>query len=350
MSDSGISKALKLIFIVGVIATAVIFNANKPRVMVLHSYHPDYPWTRDIDVGIRRISENWTGYALTWHYMDTKKHSDKDWLRYAGIGARRAIDRFEPDVLIVIDDLAQKLAAKHYVNDPNMQIVFAGVNGYAEPYGYDKANNVTGIFERKPLKAVKEMILTLENSKSEPNPNPKIKYIMDPSPSIARDRQFIEAFDWAPIEYTGSVRAETFDEWKQHLNALADTDADYVLVANYRKLATSKEDKKRPPPKEVMKWTIEHSPIPVIGVNVFNVEDGGAIAVGASPFEQGETAARMAETLIKHDRKGSSIPMITNRQYVVAIDQEALRKRRLELPQIYETFARTTSTYIEERP
>ncbi|MCP5117868.1 MAG: hypothetical protein GY953_44175, partial [bacterium] len=87
--------------------------------------------------------------------------------------------------------------------------------------------------------------------------------------------------------------------------------------------------------------------IPVIGINVFNVEDGAAIAVGASPFEQGEVAATMAETLLEQGIRGKELAMVVNHQYVVAIQQNALRKRDLKLPQIYETFARTTSTYIE---
>jgi len=341
------AQALSILFLVTAMVTAVAFNAAKPRVMILQSYHPDYPWTRDVDAGIERIARRWTDYSVTWHYMNTKNLSDKESLRYAGIVARRAIDQFDPLVLIAVDDLAQKLAAKYYVDHPNMSIVFSGVNGSAEPYGYEGAENVTGIFERKPWQAVKEMVLTLEREKAQPNPRPTIRYLMDPSPSMQRDRAFIDAFDWSPLHFGGTYVAENYDRWQQHVQALHDQQIDYLLLANYRKLPRSETDPSFPPPAEIMGWTEAYSAIPVIGVNVFNVEDGAAIAVGASPFEQGEVAATMAETLLEEGLRGQDLAMRLNRQYVVAIHQDALSKRDLRLPQIYETFARTTATYIE---
>jgi hypothetical protein len=42
--------------------------------------------------------------------------------------------------------------------------------------------------------------------------------------------------------------------------------------------------------------------------------------------------------------------MVDPRHYVVAINAPALARRELELPQIYETFARTTFTYVESEP
>ncbi len=343
-------KALQFLFFMGLILAAVFFNATKPRVMILHSYHPDYPWTRDIDVSIRRATDQWSSYAVTWYYMDTKKHSDKKWLHRASIGARRAIDRFDPDVLIAVDDLAQDLAAKYYVDHDGMDIVFAGVNGQVTSYGYDQASNVTGIFERKPLTAIKEMILTLESGQDKSGEPASVLYLMDPSPSMARDRGFFEAFDWAPLNFTESVVAEDFDDWKRIVRGLEKQGIDYLLIANYRKLPRSAREPVPPAPAEIASWTEANSKVPVIGLNVFNVEDGGTIAVGASPFEQGEVATDMAEKLLKEGVSGQQIPMVINRQFVVALNKNTLKGRYLELPQIYETFARTTATYIEESP
>jgi hypothetical protein len=280
--------------------------------------------------------------------MNTKNLSGKESLRYAGIVARRAIDQFDPMVLIAVDDLAQQLAAKYYVDQPHMNIVFAGVNGSVEPYGYLGAKNVTGVFERKPWQAVKELVLTLEREKPRPRPKPSLSYLMDPSPSMLPDRAFIEAFDWAPIRLDSTFVASDYQRWQQYVLSLDERGSDYLLLANYRKLPRSESDPSFPPAEQIMRWTEANSPVPVIGVNVFNVEDGAAIAVGASPFEQGELAARMAETLLEKNLRGGDLEMQVNRQYVVAIHQEALRQRQLKLPQIYETFARTTATYVED--
>lgn len=338
---------LRVLFLVGFLASAVAFNATKPRVMILHSYDPDYSWTRDVDVGIRKLADEWSDYSVIWHYMDTKRHSDRAWLERAGKTARQAVERIDPDVLILVDDLAQDLVGRYYVNHPHIQLVFSGVNGHIEPYGYDGAVNVTGVFERKPLRAVKELVQALEAAKEKPNPSPRLVYLIDPSPSMQRDRNFVEAFDWAPLEYAGSLQAESFEHWQQLVEAAA-KEGDYLLLANYRKLPRTAGATGFVSAKEVMGWTEVHSSIPVIGVNVFNVEDGGALAVGASPFEQGSEAARMAETILEQGQRANRLPTLINNQYVVALHRQALEQRGLHLPQVYETFARTTATYIEQ--
>ncbi len=71
------SKILSLLFLAAIFIAAVKVNASKPRVMILQSYHPDYAWTREVDVGLKRVVRKWTDYTVTWHYMDTKKYKEK---------------------------------------------------------------------------------------------------------------------------------------------------------------------------------------------------------------------------------------------------------------------------------
>jgi ABC-type uncharacterized transport system substrate-binding protein len=96
-----------------------------------------------------------------------------------------------------------------------------------------------------------------------------------------------------------------------------------------------------------MGWTEAHAPMPVIGINVFNAEDGAMLAVGVSPFEQGEVAAEMALTLLRTGQAASEMPVRTSRQYVIAMRQSALFRRQLEVPRIFEAFARATNNFYE---
>jgi len=349
------SKIMSLLFVVVIIITAIIFNSQKPRVMILHSYQKDYAWTRDINVGFERVLKTWVGYSVTWHYMDTKKHNDKDWLTRAGIIARRAIDKTDPQVLIAVDDFAQSLAAKYYVNKPGIQIVFAGVNGSVEPYGYIGADNVTGIFEHKQLKPVKETVLALEARKrtlagmeNGDKGAPKLLYLMDPSASIKRGKPFIDNYNWEPVHYSGAVIADNYSHWKQLVLGKG-KEVDYILISNYRKLPRSDTDERFMDPKEVMTWTEAHSMVPVIGINVFNVEDGAMLSVGVSPYEQGEVAAKLAEKLIKEEIKAQEIPFQKNKMYIIAMNESLLNKRDLSLPSIYEAFGRATENFIERK-
>ncbi|MDH5188925.1 MAG: hypothetical protein OEW37_08215, partial [Rhodospirillaceae bacterium] len=130
-------------------------------------------------------------------------------------------------------------------------------------------------------------------------------------------------------------------------------EAEFLLVGGYRKLYRDKSamDKKSGPsntvsPKEVATWTEENSPIPVLGMNIFNTDDGVMISVGVSPYEQGEVAANMALDLISGRKSIDQIPIQTSKQYVVSMRKSALEARNIKLPQVFEAFARTTNNYI----
>lgn len=335
-----------MVFLLTIAVIAIYFNLSKPRIVILHSYHPDYAWTRDVNIGIQRVAANWSHYQVQWHYMDTKKHHDQRWQQQASLLARRVIDTTEPDVLIIIDDLAQQLVGKHYVNHPHIELVFAGVNGSVKAYGYLEADNVTGIFERKQLRAIQETLLALEHSREQPRHKPRVLYLIDNSPSLQQGLPYFQRFNWQGLDYLGALQVDHFAQW-QAIVSQAQRYADYLLVANYRKLSRSATDTSTPPAHEVMQWTEAHSPIPVIGVNLFNTEEGAMLSIGVSPYEQGETVARLAEEIISQHRSAGDIPMQDNKHYVVALNQAALQRRGIVMPSIYEAFGRATANYYD---
>jgi len=351
MKNITISQILSIILLLIVIVSVLVFNFNKPRVMVLHSYNLDYSWTRGVNVGFNRVIEKWSNYSVVWHYMDTKKHKDKEWLKRSGIIARRAIDKWRPDVLIAVDNFAQELAAQHYINRSDMSIVFAGINGSIEPYDYHTASNVTGILEQRQLDGLRDTIQVLEAHKAEKHKKAeehktRLFYILDSSKSVLGDKGYIDNYEWEPLDYVGSFAAKTWPEWQQKILDIGDK-TDYIFVTNYRKLARSDTDSSFVPAQEVMTWTDANSAVPVVGLQVFNVLDGGMLSIGVSPYEQGEVAAKMAEDIIRNKRIASSIPVVPNHHFIIAMRKPAMAKRHLKLPAIYESFSRATDTYYD---
>ncbi len=337
-----LSWLLSGLFIAIVVVVSIINNLAKPRVLILQSYGPDYAWTRDVDVGIRRVLDGGNNYVLRWHYMDLKRHPWPEAKAAAGIQARHAIDDWQPDVLIAVDDDAQEYAARFYVNKPGIRIVFAGTNGSVVPYGYEGATNVTGILERKSLTALKETLLLPGFSHDHPL---RVIEICDASETVQLDHAFIAAFDWKPLSYTGAELVETYDDWQRAILA-ADTRADVILTTNYRKLSRSRSDRTLVPPGEVIAWTEAHSPLPVVGVNAFFVEDGGMLAIATSPFEQGEVSARMAREIIDHHTPPANIPVDSTHQYIILMRPEQMAAHHIVLPPLYEAFARATNNYF----
>lgn len=329
-----------------VMATVILqVNVNKPRILVLHSYSDDYVWTREINTGLKRVFDREHGVEIHYHQMSTKKKNGKDYKRRAGIAARKAIEIIRPHVLIAIDDDAQKYAAKHYVNDPNMKIVFAGINGSPEPYGYLTANNVTGILERKPAKALQDVVMFMSKDMGITGRKPKAIFLADESHSTERDGGYLESLDWGGVEFLGRRATGTFPDWQNAVKNIKG-EADFLLVGGYRKLRVSETSTDLVNADTVMAWTEANSPIPVIGMNVFNTEEGAMLSVGVSPFEQGEVTATMAMDLI-NGADIKSMPIRTSSQYVIAVRQSALDARNIVLPEIFEAFSRATNNYFQ---
>ena len=338
-----VKLALIALFLVMAGVLLTWFKLTQPRILVLHSYDTDYAWTRDIDAGIRRAFSSNLRYKIDWHYMDTKVHPDRDFKRKAGVLARRAIESINPDLIIAVDDDAQQYAVKEYANHPKIRIVFAGINGTVEAYGYRKAANVTGIYERKPIIDLSRALAEMRGRDGE-KLGTRIAHIGDLSDSVVQDKKEIDAFNWAPFKLVSSTLVTDFDEWRRAVKE-AGAKADIIVLSNYQAVFRAGKDQDLFPPAELMKWTEENSPVPVVGLGGFMVEEGGMFAVGASGFEQGDTVAHMAMTILDRGEIPRNIPEVMPRQFLVYMRESLLAKRGITLPPLYEAFSRASNNY-----
>jgi ABC-type uncharacterized transport system substrate-binding protein len=332
------------IFMAGALGLLVWFNVSKPSVLVVQSYDQKYPWTRDLNVGLQRVLNSPYRYRTRFFYMDTKRHPDKAYKESVGVAARRMIDEMRPDVIIALDDDAQQYVARYYVNHPTIRIVYSGVNKDAADYGYDKANNVTGILERSPVRAISEALQIADNFKSLGRP-PKIGFLGDNSEPVQGDLRQMRSFDWSPVQLAAVRQADTWPEWQAAVKALG-SETDVILLAGYRRVRRSADKPDLVPFREVVDWTDANSAVPVISNNGFYTEEGGMLAIGASPFEQGEVAARMALALILDHKRAKDLPSESTKHFVVTMNGSKMKARHFSLPMVYEAAARTGDKYI----
>ncbi|MEO7494813.1 MAG: hypothetical protein ABIT83_27145 [Massilia sp.] len=320
------------------------YSMHKPTILVLHSYDPDYAWVRDVNTGLKRVLNQRHLYQVHWYYMDTKRHPFDDYKRSAGIAARKVIEATQPDVVIAIDDDAQQYAARYFNDHPKVKIVFAGVNREAGDYGYDHASNVTGILERIPLDAVQDALRSAEQFKKLGRPV-RLAFLGDQSETVKGDIRQVQHFDWRPLEMTAMRQVASWPEWQASVMALG-ADNDALLVSGYRRLARSASDRALVPPEEVVAWTEAHSPVPVVSFNAFYIEEGGMLAIGTSPFEQGEVAGRRALDVILKRQPPRSLPVAVSGEFVVSMNGTKMRARHFVLPRIYEAAARAGDLYL----
>lgn len=347
--------ALTGLFLLVMVATLVVYTVNKPRVLVLHSYATDYAWVRDVNVGLKRVLDR-QPYALRWHYMDTKAHPYPDFMRRAATMARQLIAQWEPDVIIAVDDNAQQWVARHYLGRSDVAIVFAGVGAEPQDYGYDGADNVTGILERMPLAAIRDTMVRIHRSQGGDGA-PRIVHITDVSTSGAGNRRQLLDFDWSPAVLVDSIEAQSFADWQQAVRWAsgegeqgAAPHADFLFLTNYHTLQSDKEGSAGRgvvPAAEVAAWTEASTPLLTLNAWGFYVEDGGMMSIGVSPYEQGEVAAEMAVAIIDDQRRPADLPVQATRQFIVYLRGSIMQAKGVELPAIYEAFARATDNWFE---
>jgi ABC-type uncharacterized transport system substrate-binding protein len=320
------------------------YNSRKPSILVLHSYDPDYAWVRDINVGLNRVFTEKYRYQVRWYYMDTKRHPSAAFKAGAGIAARRIVASAQPDVVIAIDDDAQEFAMRHFVNDPHVAIVFAGVNREAADYGYTGAANTTGILERIPLGAMRDALASARNL-ARPGQPIRVAYIGDRSDTVDGDARQVRRYDWRPLQLGDVLQVDTWPAWQAGVLALG-AGHDALLLSGYRRLRRSATDASLVPAQEVVAWTEAHAARPVISFNGFYTEDGGMLAIGTSPYEQGEVAGRLALQIALERRAPGTLPVRASTQFIVSMRGATMRARGFVLPGVYEAAARTGNQYL----
>jgi ABC-type uncharacterized transport system substrate-binding protein len=336
-------QKLAFFFLILSVALLVWFKLAQPRILVLQSYATDYSWARDEEIGLKRVLGDKSHYKIQWHYMDTKNHPDENFKQRAGKLALHEIKTFRPDLIIAIDDDAQQYAAKYYANDPNTNILFAGIDDSVEQYGYNQASNVTGIYERKPFDSLREALVQMRARDGRPL-GKRLVFLGDHSSANSGDLEKITALDWSPFTLAYTKQVDTLAEWKSAITE-ASSKADWIIVMNYRNLLQDAQGVEFVPHAEVMKWTEAASKIPLVGIGGYMVEDGGMLAIGSSGFEQGDVAGRMAVDILDNGALPKNIPQVMPRQYLVYMRASEMQKRRLVLPDIYEAFSRASNNY-----
>jgi len=162
-----ILKALLSLLIILIYSTQTFAN-TKPKVLILHSYHPSYKWTSDINDGINSIFHDVTKVDLFVEYMDTKKYFNEKYMNVLTEVYKNKYKNVKFDVIISSDDNAFNFLKKHtkelFQNTP---VVFCGTNNIKKN-AIKGFNNFTGVNEGVDITQNYDLILKL---------HPKVKNI-----------------------------------------------------------------------------------------------------------------------------------------------------------------------------
>ncbi len=133
------------------------------NILILHSYHPGYPWTDQIMSGMQRIlSSGGSGVNTYVEYLDTKRHTDNKYFsEVLSTILRYKLSTRSFDLVMVSDNEALNFVFE-YRDDlfPDIPIVFSGINNYC-PSMVDGHTNTTGAIEKEIYPELLEQALDL---------------------------------------------------------------------------------------------------------------------------------------------------------------------------------------------
>jgi len=315
-----LKKAMATGLVLAVTLGFGMFAHAAGKVLLVQSYHTGYPWVDSINDGVKKGLEG-SGAQLEIFYMDTKRKTDAAWKQKAGQMAKDKVGSFKPDVVITADDNAQQFFAKDYAGKPGPQFVFCGVNAEASKYGYPAAN-VTGILERPHFAQTVEMIQSFM-----PNVK-KVAVLTDSSPTSDAVVAYMKTRK-VPAEVVAYAQPKTFPEWQETVKKFKGQ-VDAVVTFNYHTVQPAGGGNSMDP-KEVMSWTIANSPVPVVALMPFGVEDGGLCGIVESGEEHGFEAAQIALKIIG-GKKAGDFPIAPAKKGLVMINLKTAEKVGAQIP------------------
>lgn len=312
-----------------------IVLSNTPKVLILHSYDEKYIWTNLLDNSLEVSLKKRRHIRNKVFYMNSKHHYNKA----TEFSTKKVINQYNPDIIVAFDDNAQKFLSEYYLNS-KIKIVFAGVNGGVEKYGYIGNKNISGIFERKPVKGIKFVLSSLNQAQKIDHHN--ILLLGSKTRSFGQDVLFLKNQDWGKFNFSHHS-VDTFAKWKAFILAIDPQKVHYLLLSSYRNLideTSASHTVQHVNFKKVIEWTLENAKVPLLGVNIFSAQDGIPIAVGSSAYEQVETALSIVDEIIEQGlKKPINIAYKYPKFYSISINKTTIDKLKYNMPDFIESFA-----------
>lgn len=297
--------------------------AAKPPVRILHvmSYHSPWRWTDGQFEGFRTALGDLKAEFKVIQ-LDTKRRSAPEQKNQRAREARQLIESWQPDLIYTSDDDAQDLVARHYING-KIPLVFSGVNKSPESYGYDKANNVSGVIEHEhfaeSVRLLKNMVPTMKRL---------VVVLDDPTTWDAVVARMKSAPLPPDVSIVGWETIRTFAEFKRRMAAYPDMADAIALIGIFN----FKDDQGRNVPyEEVLRWTAENSRLPDLAFWVDRVHYGTLAAVTVSEREQGLAAGRIARDILVNGKSPGSIPIRTTTKGTPAISLARAQKLGIKI-------------------
>ncbi len=301
--------------------------ASPLRVLIVHSYDPEFVWTRLVNQGVAEALKG-LEVATDVAYMDAKRRPDPERLRRSAAEIHERIQAQRPQVVIAVDDVAQEYLVVPYLKDrPGPQVLFCGVNAPPARYGYP-ASNVSGVRERWHFRDGLALLRELE-----PRVRSAALLIEDTETgrsAVADLREEERQGGPYAVRLARVELVRTFQQW-QSLVRRSQAQVQALVLPLYHSLVDEATGQVVPPDK-VMAWTNSVNRLPTLGLLDYAKEHGQLCGVLESGQEQGWLAGTMAREVLAKGVSAGSLPVRVNRRGVVLLNLKTAQRLKIAVP------------------
>jgi len=312
----------KLVLIVSAFALVIIMGCIRPeeKVLLIFSYHPEYPWVVEETRGVEAVLEN-KGIEIDKFYLDTKRRTSAEWKQQVSQEAIPRIEEFKPDLVMVFDDNACELVAEKYIGS-DLPFVFCGMNNEPGHYGFP-AQNITGVIEQTDVAGSIDLLRELAPEVQ------RVAILTDNSPTSLAFFAGLGQMS-PPVNIYEIYATDDFTEWKAHLQELQYTVDAIGLFLYHTVKETSQEISL--PAETVLQWTLENNALPEFAFFDFTVKAGALCGVTPSGYEQGKTAAEIALHILEGEEP-ATIPIASPKSKEAMVNESRAKELGLRIPE-----------------
>jgi len=276
--------------------------ADRPLVLVINSYHAEYPWVMSHNEALRRNLSD--AADLVFHDMDTKRLNPAHHVDRAALALAKYRE-VQPDLVILADDNALVFLGRD-ITRAGTPVVYLGINANPRTY-IGNAELITGVLERPLLKRSIVFLHDILGAHLDRclvlfDDGATAKATLD---TVFRGRNRISVCKTR----TDIVLASTMGQWKQHVLTAGKLGYGAIILGLYHTLTDG--EGKHVPDDAVARWTADNSPVPVFAFWDFAVgrdKAVGGLVLAGRP--QGEEAARLARRILDGEAPVNVHPVI----------------------------------------
>ncbi|WP_159084620.1 ABC transporter substrate-binding protein [Dongshaea marina] len=309
--------------------------ASAKSVLVIESYHAEYPWDASYMEGLKK--ELGSGFSISSFEMDTKRVPKSEYQAKAD-AAWAEYQKMKPDLVVLGDDNALKFLFPKF-KETQTPVVFLGINSNPRDLKISSAKNFTGVLERPLFKrSVAELKKILK-------PAPKKMMVLFDSGNTSK-AAVAKLFAGQTSTKIAGVTVDLkligkLDDWKKTVSSAKADGYDAIIVGLYHTLVDSAG--KHVPAGEVLSWTSKDTPVPVFSFWDFAVgadkTAGGLVLFGQI---QGEEAGKLVKKILVDGASPSSLKPQAAEKGRFLFSKAQLAKWKITLPASIEKKANFT--------